>query len=130
MKDHEVILNEVLSWLDPSEAEEQSDILFELLADAFGIEDDPVTVLPFGATPKRPEGFASEAEYLAFKRQPTPMRVAGSERRSHLRWSVVPSGSALERERRGARVVRQRVEALRAIVPTPFGWTPRAMVTP
>lgn len=128
MTDHEVILAEILTWLDPSEAAEQSDQLFELIADWAEGPDDGVTVLAFGET-ARHRGFDSEADYLAAVRRTVPMRPV-TNRKSHLRWTPIVSGSAAARERLGANVRRSRAEAFRAVLPYRGGWTPRALVTP
>lgn len=57
-----------------------------------------VTTLPLGATARVPAGYDTEAKYLASQRESNPMRLHGSDRHSHRRWSppVTTIGRLLE----------------------------------
>lgn len=59
-----------------------------------------VTVLPMGATRRVPDGYRSEAAYLAASRWPEPMRCRDTAgRQSHRRWlgETTTVGEILER---------------------------------
>lgn len=70
----------------------------------------PVTRLPLGATRRNPDGYASEAEYLAAVRQPQTMRLHPGARRKARFDSIPPrDGSRYAREQIGGRAYRERV---------------------
>ena len=122
--DHEVILNNVLTYLAVTDAVQ----LLELTADRFWEREAVIVHLAPGVTPRRPEGYATFEASVESRRDVQTMRPV-TDRRSHLRWAVVPTGSVEARERLGSNVRLRRAEAVRAVLPRPDGWTPRALVT-